>query len=391
MAEIIHTRVSKNTVDRLQPGQMIRDTQLSGFGARRQKAATTYFLQKRVDGRLRWLTIGTHGAPWTPETARKEALKLLGAIAGGVDPAAEKREEQAKILVRDAAALFLEQHGPKLKPNTRECYGRMFRLHIVPAFGERRLRDLARADVSRLHAQLSETPSTANYAIACLSKFLGWAEEMGFRPEGSNPCGKIRKYRENQCERYLTVEEYARLGTVLASLEREGSENLFVIAALRLLALTGARLNEVLTLQWSYVDLERQTIFLPDSKTGRKPLRLNDEAVAVLTALPRLNNNPHVLPGRNEGGHMINLQKPWRRIRALAKLEDVRLHDLRHSFASIAAANGASLPLIGKLLGHSQPQTTARYTHLTDAAAHQLNATVGSAIGDAMGRPHAEV
>ena len=191
MAEIIHTRVSKNTVDRLQPGQMIRDTQLPGFGARRQKTATTYFLQKRVDGRLRWLTIGTHGAPWTPETARKEALKLLGAIAGGVDPAAEKREVQAKILVRDAAALFLEQHGPKLKPDTRESYGRMFHLHIVPAFGERRLRDLARADVSRLHAQLLETPSTANYVIACLSKFLGWAGgDGGSGPRGQTPAAK---------------------------------------------------------------------------------------------------------------------------------------------------------------------------------------------------------
>jgi integrase len=387
MADIVHAKITKAAMERLRQGQLIRDTELSGFGARCRQGSPVYFLQKRVAGRLRWLTIGVHGAPWTAETARKQALKLLGEIAGGGDPRVAKQE--APVTIAEAARLFMEQHGPRLKPRTREEYSRLFKLHIVPALGKKTLTEITRADIARFHAKRAETPSGANFALACLSKLMSWAEETGLRPENSNPCRKVKKYRSGQRERYLTLEEYARLGAVLESLERENSESFFVIAALRLLVLTGGRLNEILTLQWSYVDLERQMLFLPDSKTGRKPLRLNDEAVAVLTALPRLNNNLHVLPGRNEGGHMINLQKPWRRIRALAKLEDVRLHDLRHSFASIAAANGASLPLIGKLLGHSQPQTTARYTHLTDAAAQQLNATVGGAIGEAMGRAHA--
>ncbi|KAI95187.1 integrase [Rhodomicrobium udaipurense JA643] len=391
MGDIVHAKVTKTAIDRLQPGQLIRDTELSGFGARRRAGAPVYFVQTRIAGRLRWLTIGTHGIPWTAETARKQALKLLGEIAGGGDPTAPKREAKAQITLKEASVLFMEQHGPRLKPRTREEYDRLFRLHLVPAFGKKNIIDITRPDIARFHAKRAATPSGANFALACLSKLMTWAEETGLRPENTNPCRKVKKYRAGQRERYLTLEEYARLGEVLDGLERNEEESPFVIAAVRLLALTGARLNEILTLHWSYVDLQRCMLFLPDSKTGRKPVRLNDEAVAVLTALPRLNSNLYVLPGRRDGIHLVNLQKPWRRIRTLAGLEGVRLHDLRHSFASIAAANGASLPLIGKLLGHSQPQTTARYTHLTDAAAQQLNSTVGSAIGAAMGRPHALV
>jgi len=384
MVAIRRARISKTTVDALQPGDMLRDTEIIGFGVRRQRGAPVYFVRKRVDGLARWITIGTHGAGWTPDKARKEAQSILGTIADGKDPVAAKRLDRDRSRVTDAAELFLAHHGPKLKPRTREEYERLFKLHILPAFGHRRVDEINRTDVARFHAERSATKAGANFALACLSKFMSWAEEHGLRTENSNPCRRVKKYTAVKRERYLTGEEFCRLGAELDRTDAEGEDSPFVTAALRLLILTGARLNEILTLKWSFVDLERGLLFLPDSKTGQKSIRLSEAAIAVLEGLPRLSGNPHVLPGRVEGGHLINLQKPWRRIRERAGITDVRIHDLRHSFASVAAASGGSLPMIGKLLGHSQPQTTARYAHLADDPLRELNELVGGTIADAL-------
>jgi integrase len=386
MAVIIHGRITKVSVDRLRRGQMLRDETLKGFGARRQAGPVVYFLQRRVHGKIRWITIGTHGAPWTAETARKRAEQLIGDIAGGGDPAEAKRQERARANVAEASALFLAHHGPKLKPRTREEYERLFRVHILPEFGGYKVDAITRADVSRFHAERAGIPAGANFALACMAKFMSWCEEHGYRAENSNPCRKIAKYRVRKVERYLSVEEFTRLGRVLDQLAQEGGEGVFVVAAIRLLSLTGARLNEILTLKWSFVDFQRSMLFLPDSKTGQKAIRLNTQALEILRALPRLQGNPYVLAGREEGKHLVNLQKPWRRIRALAELDDVRIHDLRHSYASMAAAAGASLPMIGKLLGHSQPQTTHRYVHLTEDPVQVLNERVGVAISTALGK-----
>jgi integrase len=216
---------------------------------------------------------------------------------------------------------------------------------------------------------------------------MRWCEDIGYRPEQSNPCRGTKKYTVSKRERFLSAEELRRLGDVLAQVEKDSGASLFAVAAIRLLILTGARLNEILTLKWSYVDLHRGLILLPDSKTGKKSIRLNEPAIKVLTRLPRLRGNPHVIVGQVDGGHVVNLQKTWRHIRALAGLDDVRIHDLRHSFASVAAASGASLPMIGKLLGHTQPKTTARYAHLADDPLHQLKRKVGNAIVEAMNGP----
>ena len=377
-------RITKLAVDRLKPGETLRDAELKGFGARRQIGAPIYFLQKRVNGRIRWMTIGPHGAPWTAETARREALKLLGQIAGGADPAARHSMPTIKPTVNALAPSFMAEHGPKLKPLTIEKYNSVLTKHILPILGDMPVADLRRSDATRLHGRLAKYPTIANYAVAVLSKFLTWCEDHALRPERSNPCGRLKKYKENKRQRYLTAEEYARLGVVIARAEQDGSEDPFALAALRLLILTGARLNEILTLKWSFVDLQRMLLFLPDSKTGQKIIGLNAPAVALLARLPHLKGNPHVIPGRVSGAHLINLQKPWRRIRAAAELCDVRIHDLRHSFASVAAASNASLPKIGKLLGHSDTRTTARYAHLTDASITALNETVGTVIARAM-------
>ena len=170
----------------------------------------------------------------------------------------------------------------------------------------------------------------------------------------------------------------------MAKAEEEGPESPYVVAAVRLLIFTGARLSEILELQWDHVDIERAMLLLPDSKTGKKAIYLNAPALEVLTVLPRLEGNPFVIVGQKDGSHRVNLQKPWRAIRKRAKLDDVRLHDLRHSFASIAAAGGASLFMIGKLLGHTQSATTERYAHLAADPLRAANEAIGQRIIAAM-------
>lgn len=385
---IIHTRVTKHSVDRMRPGDTIRDTDLVGFGARRQKgAAVTYFLQRRIGARIRWVTIGRHGSPWTPESARKEAYRMLGQLADGRLPTTRRDDLETKPTIADTAQAFMASHGTHLKEGSRVKYQYVIDAYIVPMLGDKLLDSITRADVMRLHTGMAKKPPLANYAVSVLSKLMTWAEEHGLRPLQSNPCWQMKRYRENKRQRFLSNAEYTRLGRVLADTETLNEENLYIVAAIRLLLLTGARVGEIIKLNWSWVDLDRQLLVLPDSKTGQKIIRMNGAAVAVLKALPRRDGNPHVICGRREGSCLVNLEKPWRRIRSEAGLDDVRLHDLRHSFASVAAAQKGSLPMIGRLLGHSNTRTTARYAHLADDPVDGLNATVGEAIAQAIRLP----
>lgn len=217
------------------------------------------------------------------------------------------------------------------------------------------------------------------FSRTCSAKRRRW----GLRPDGSNPTAHVDKFAEEARERFLSPDELARLGKALSEAADAG-ESPYVVGALRLLILTGARLSEVLTLKWEHVDFDARLLRLPDSKTGKKTIALPAAALEVLTSLPRQEGNHYVVCGAVVGAHLINLHKPWRRIRKSAGLDDVRIHDLRHSFASVAVAGGASLPLIGALLGHSQPQTTQRYAHVAndprlaaaDAVADRINAAM---------------
>lgn len=381
----ISKKISLNVVNQIKPDQTIRDTEIKGFGVRRRGGDASYFLQTRINGRQRWITIGTHGSPWTPISARKEALRLLNEIAGGKDPGLERHQKRTTPTIKQISPEFLEDHGNKLARSSHYAYSLLFKDYLIPAFGRYKVDELDRGTIIRAHNSWREKPRMANFALAVLSKFFSWLEEQNYRPQNSNPCHKIKKYRENRRERYLSSDEFIRLGEVLTEAEQTGSEGPFAIAAIRLLLLTGARLNEILTLKWSEVDLERGLLFLQNSKTGQKTIFLNEAAKAILAKLPRIAKNPHVIVGNKVGSHLVNLQKPWRRIRQLADIEDVRLHDLRHTFASLAASSGASLPLIGRLLGHSQPQTTARYAHLAHDPLKDVNELVGEKLIDVLG------
>lgn len=385
MPRTAQARVTLASVKALQPGETLRDSDVKGFGARRQADSTVYFLRTAVKGRLRWFTIGKHGSPWTPDSARREAMRLKVAVAEGEDPAGARDQQRGELTFGEVAERFKQEHLPKLKPNTRSEYARLLDQFLTPYFGKRRITDIEVGDVSTFHARQGETPRQANLMVAVLSKVLNWAADRKWRT-GENPCLKIKKYREQKRERYLSNEELTRLGQALQEAEASGDLSPYSAAAIRLLLLTGARLSEILTLKWDYIHLDRGLILLPDSKTGAKPLTLNEAAIDVLKEISRRESNPYVIVGLVDGAHIVNLQKPWRRVRAAAGLGDVRIHDLRHSFASVAAAAGGSLPLIGKLLGHTQAQTTARYAHLADDPVRALNSDVGDRIAAALGR-----
>jgi integrase len=220
---------------------------------------------------------------------------------------------------------------------------------------------------------------------------MNLAEVWSFRPDGSNPCRHVKRFPEKKRERFLTSAELARLGDALAAAEKSLTESVATISAIRLLILTGCRLSEVLTLKWAFVDFENARLQLPESKTGEKTVYLCAPALEVLNALGPGEPDTWVLPGLRAGTHFKSLHGPWRRIRATAGLGDVRLHDLRHSFASVGAGAGLSLPIIGRMLGHTQAATTQRYAHLAADPVRQATEQVGATIAAAMSGSNAEV
>jgi integrase len=374
-------RIGLREIRALRPGEIVWDSGLSGFAARRQRSdAVSYVLKYRTStGRQqRWHTIGRHGAPWTPETARTEALRILGEVAKGADPAGAKAAAKTAPTVAELATRFLAEHAEaKRKPRTAREYRRLFEKVILPVLGRKHVAEVTRQDIARLHHAKRETPTEANRTLALLSVLFTFAERQGERPDGSNPCRHVERFPQQRRERFLSPDELARLGDTLAAYR--GSP--YHPATIKLLVFTGARLSEVLGLEWDWVSLERGEARLPDSKTGAKTIHLPPPALEVLAALPRLAGNPYVLGARRS---TTFIEKPWRSIREAAGLADVRLHDLRHAFASVAASAGMGLPIIGKMLGHTQAQTTQRYAHLASDPVKAAAAAVADKIVAAM-------
>lgn len=389
MSRHLTASITLSLINALHPGAIVFDSQVKRFGVRRQKNAISYFVKMRVNGKQRWFTIGHHGQPdpegnaWAPYSARERAREIIGNPAS-----AEKKpappQEAPKVMFGPVADEYLTLHGAKLKPRTLEEQQRIVRLYLKPALGHLEAAAVTRTEAEAAHASWKAKPRAANHALAVLSSMMNWMEEHRYRPRDTNPCRGIQHYPENHRERFLSADELARLGAALNQVAKTGDVDTYAIAAIRLLIFTGARLSEILTLRWSYVDLQRRALLLPDSKTGCKTIPLNSAAIDVLRKIPKLQKNPYVIVGGREGCRLINLQKPWRQVRKLAKLDDVRLHDLRHTFASIGVAAGGSLPIIGRALGHAHATTTQRYAHLTDTPVHQLTQTVGEKLTQAL-------
>jgi integrase len=406
-------RITKRAVDALQcPGgkdrEILWDDALSGFGvAAFPSGKKTYVAQYRQDGRSRRANIGEHGR-LTPDEARSQAKTILGAVETGADPIEARREARAVRTFGDVAEDFMRLHvAAKRKGRTEQSYREVLEKHAYPAIKSRRIVEVRRADMARLHSAMIATPSAANRMLAVVSSIWNWAARRDEVDAGANPCSGIERYAENSCERFLTTDELARLGAAFAEGETVGlpyevdetnprakhapkayrrrvTLDPYAVAALRLLILTGARLREILGAKWEQVDLDRGILFLADSKTGKKPIYLSAAAQAVLAALPRIEGNPHIVAGAKDGAPRADLKKPWATVTKAAGLEGVRLHDLRHSFASFGAGASLGLPIIGKLLGHSQAATTHRYAHLDADPLRRAVDTIGATISAAM-------
>jgi integrase len=382
-------KLTKTLVEAIEPEEkdvLIWDSAIPGFAIRvRPTGRRVYILKYRnKQGRQRKPTIGVHGAI-TVDQARVKARKWLGIVSDGGDPSADQQTERKMPNIRDLAEKFLKDHAETHKrPSSVANDHRLIEKKINPAIGSLAVNSINRSDVAKLHNSLRKTPYEANRVLALLSKMFNLAELWGLRPDGSNPCRHIQRFPEKKRERFLSSEELARLGEALTEADNTQMASCSVIACLRLLIFTGCRLSEILTLRWDQVDFQGQCLNVTETKTGPKVVHLGPPALEVLSCHEQIEDNPFVIVGHKPGSHLVNMQKPWRRIRKFADLDDVRIHDLRHTFASAGASAGLSLPIIGKMLGHTQAQTTQRYAHLASDPIKQATDQVSEKIAAAM-------
>ena len=352
------------------------DRTVTGFGVRvYPSGGKVYIAQARGPEGPKRVTVGRHGVLNADEARRRAAL-IVTRIKAGEDPVALPLAARARggPTVANLAARYLEDHVEvRLKPGTQAKLRGVLRRHILPALGKLPVEAVERKQVVELHRGLSGRPVAANRAVKTLAHMYRLGEGWGLVPAGCNPCRSIEKHPERGRERFLTDAEFARLGRELDEAVDAGTASPVTAAAIRLLMLTGCRKGEVLALRWTDVDLDAGELRLPDAKSGPRAVQLPPPAVRLLEALPRRAGSPWVFPGRAADGRCSEsaLDNAWRAVREAAKLEDVRIHDLRHSFASRALALGETLPVIGKLLGHSDIETTARYAHLAQDSVHE--------------------
>ena len=380
------TKLTKRTVEALKieaKDYFVWDSQIAGFGLRvMPSGAKTYQAQYRKGGRTRRVSLGRHGKI-TAEQARKLAQEVMGSVAKGDNPAENISQHRRAPTIAALCDRFFEQHVlQNCKPSTQGEYRRAIELFIKPAIGSFKTVDVERKDISNLQEKHRDKPYQANRTLGVLSKMFNLSEIWGMRPDGSNPCRHVPKYREVKRERYLSKAELRQLGTTLTELEAEGAETPYIGAAFRLLTLTGCRLSEIQTLRWDYIT--ERGIELPDSKTGSRRIPLPSAAKVVLASLQNPDANPFVIAGKLPNTHITDLQHPWRRIRARAGLTSVRIHDLRHTYASNAVSGRMPIQMVGKLLGHTQLQTTMRYAHLADDPVNRAAEENASALDAAM-------
>ncbi len=290
---------------------------------------------------------------------------MLADAAACKDPLDGREQSNAETFARLAERYLNEHASLKKKPASVVEDRRMIERVLLPKLGQTKIVDITFQDVARIHGALSSTPYKANRVVSLVSKMFSLAEKWGLRERGSNPCVGIEKFREEKRERFLTTVELNNLGKILShSAAHEIHPSSVMI--IRLLLMTGARRGEVEKLRWDEVDLERRVLLKRDSKTGRREIKLSVPAAELLSDWPKHGRSEFVFPAARGTRHYQGLTKNWLKVRGLADLDGVRIHDLRHTFASITVSSGASLEIVGKLLGHTSPSTTARYAHLSD-------------------------
>lgn len=397
-------KLTKSAVDNAKSKSQrytIWDADLTGFGLRiTPTGAKSYIVKYNTLGnRQRWYTIGksTH---ITAKSARDEALQIISAARKGEDPQTEKVKSREAETVSQLCDLYLAHGCIGKKPSTIATDIGRIKRHIKPLLGSRIASEITSNDIKKFmgdvakgktattiktgfrgRARVTGGNGTAARTVGLLGGIFTFAIGEGIRPD--NPVHGVKRFPDKRTERYLSLEELEKFGTALTFLENEGV-NAIALNCIRLLALTGCRKGEILSLKWTEVDLVQGYLNLEDSKTGQKHVPLGDAAVALLKSITPHNNNPFVFPGEKPGAHFIGLPNVFRKVRAHAGLEDVTLHTLRHSFASIGVNDGAGLPIIGRLLGHQDTKTTSRYAHIADVPAKGAANSISDKISEAM-------
>ena len=340
------------------------DDALPGFGVRVYESGRKAFVlrYRTTDGQRRLLTLGSYGA-LTVQAARDLAQRRMGQILEGGDPLAERQDRKQGMTFADFAGVYLNQHAKPHKKSWREDERRL-RTHVMPRWKNRRIDSITRGEVATLHANIGTTHKPeANRVLALVSVMFSKAIEWGYLPEAvSNPAARVRQHAERSRDRFVAPKELPRLWDAI-----EAEPNAYYRAAFKLYLLTGCRRSELLTLRWSDVDLEQGTAYLRETKANRPhTVPLPKLAVQLLAELPRIADNPFVFPGQGPSAHLSDLKKPWRRIRERAAMTDLRLHDLRRTFGSYLALQGAPVRLIQHALNHADIGTTQIYMHLTE-------------------------
>ena len=368
------------------------------------KATWTFRYRPHGGGPRRRIRLGEYPSVGLAE-ARKRADRHRGKVADGADPQGETRAKRSAPTLSQLIERYLsEAVAPHKKPGTLALYRIYLRNMIEPELGAKRAAMITRNEVAQLHRRLGvETPVSANRALVTLSGLFTWAAKYKLVAEGINPARGIDKFKEEGKERYLSTDELARLGAALRAAQEDGlawpesgasskhdrkPENRktklgpHAIGAIQLLLFTGCRLREILHLRWTEIDFDRGLLFLPDSKTGKKAVVLNAPAMQVLATLPRVGE--FVIAGDAPDKPRADLKRPWDLIRYSADLNDVRIHDLRHTHAAIGAGAGLGLPIIGKLLGHRHHDTTAKYAHLDNDPLRKASERIGAELANSL-------
>jgi integrase len=408
------TQITKRLIDGLKPrvGEyFVWDGSLSGYGVRVQSTgAMSYVVKYRAgSGRAaptRRLTLAKVGTI-TPDEARTLAKKTLGSVAHGADPAAQKAADKRASTIAEVAEQFLIEHvEAKRSASSAGSYRDLLERLVFPEIGKRKADKITSAEIQRLHSKNAHTPYQPNRMLRVISSLFTFAGKAHVVPIGFNPCRGIEYFPEEGRERFLSTQELAQIGEAIREAEttglpygvdeangkakhapKEANRRTVVgphaAGALRLLIFTGARLREILHLKWEHVDFERGLLMLPTSKTGKKTIVLNAPALAILNDLPKTGS--FVIAGTSPDKPRSDLKKPWKAISKRAGLTGVRIHDLRHTHASVGAGAGLGLPIIGKLLGHTQSATTQRYAHLDNDPLKKASEHIGSRLAAAMG------
>jgi integrase len=384
-------KINKRAVDALGPGAKdayLWDATVKGFALKVTPRGTKTYLFEYKDRsrKTRRVTIGHHGVI-TADQAREKAKTLAAEVELGGDPASDRKKHRSAPTVSDLSDLWLSDHvSARRKAKTLHDYQGWVDRHIVPEIGSMKVSDVQVRDVEKIVGDLSDRPTTANRVLAVISSMFTFAIRQHLVRD--NPARGIEKNQERKRKRHLSAEELLRLGDVLLAAEERG-DNQAGIDAVRFLLFTGMRRGEVETFRWNFVDWHHGRVHLPDSKTGEKTLPLGQPAIDLLSLIRQqqhqtgaFDEGGYVFPG--EKGHLVGLPKMWRKWRAEAGLEDVRIHDLRHSFASVGASSGTPLFVIGGILGHKSTATTDRYAHLQDDPARTAADSISTSIAAAL-------